>query len=77
MLPALLIVPALCLAADPAPADNTVCPTCPMKVTDKSPTATVKGRKYRVCCSTCGKDLEKNPDKYLDAGGRPKNAKAK
>jgi hypothetical protein len=74
---AFLIVPALMMVADPAPASNTQCPTCPMKVSDKSPTVAVRGRLYRVCCMDCGKDLQKNPDKYLGTDGTPKNAKGK
>lgn len=76
MIPGLLL-PALLLLADPVPATNSQCPTCPMKVTAKSPTVAVKGRLYRVCCMDCGRDLQKNPDKYLEADGRPKNTKGK
>ncbi len=74
-----LLVPVLMLAADPAPAPatNSQCPTCPMKVSDKSPAVAVRGRLYRVCCMDCGKDLQKNADKYLEKDGSPKNAKAK
>ncbi len=72
-----LLVPVLVLAADPAPATNGLCPTCPMKVSGKSPTVVVKGRLYRVCCMDCGQDLQKNPDKYLEKDGTPKNAKPK
>lgn len=74
---AALILPSIVLASTPTPATNTQCPTCPMKVSDKSPSVTVRGRLYRVCCKDCGKDLEKNPDKYLNQDGSPKNAKAK
>lgn len=77
MLLANLLVPVLMLAADPAPAVNSQCPTCPMKVSGKSPAVAVKGRLYRVCCKDCGQDLQKNPDKYLEKDGTPKNAKAK
>lgn len=76
MLPALLL-PALLLTAAPKPAVNTQCPTCPMKVGEKSPAVEVRGRLYRVCCMDCGRDLQRHPDKYLEADGRPKNAKGK
>jgi hypothetical protein len=72
-----LFVAALVLAAPSTPASNAQCPTCPMKVTEKSPAVDVRGRLYRVCCMDCGKDLQKNADKYLEKDGRPKNAKAK
>ena len=75
MLKALWFAPALLLAADPAPATNTQCPTCPMKVSGKSPTVAVRGRLYRVCCMDCGRDLQKNPDQYLGKDGTPKNAR--
>ena len=77
MLISALLLPALVLSADPVAATNTQCPTCPMKVTGKSPTVAVRGRLYRVCCMDCGKDLQKNPDKYLEKDGTPKNAKGR
>jgi YHS domain-containing protein len=45
------------------------------KVGEKSPVATVRGRAYRICCPPCGQRMEKNPDKYLEPDGTPKNAK--
>ena len=77
MLTSSLLLSAIVLAGDPTPASNTQCPTCPMKVSDKSPAVAVRGRSYRVCCMDCGKDLQKNPDKYLEKDGTPKNAKGK
>lgn len=68
---AVLVAP----AGKAKPATNTVCPTCPMKVNEKSPVATVRGQDYRTCCKTCSADLEKNPDKFLNKDGTPKNAK--
>jgi YHS domain-containing protein len=65
-------------AQEPPPvpqADNDICPVMGQKVGEKSPTATVRGRAYRICCAPCAQKLEKSPDKYLDADGAPKNAK--
>ncbi|MDR1840772.1 MAG: hypothetical protein LBQ86_02490 [Holophagales bacterium] len=61
----------------PKPAENTICPVMGQKVSEKSPTVAVNGREYRVCCAPCGPKLEKNPDKYLNPDGTPKNAKKK
>lgn len=78
MLPSLLTTLALVAApAPPKPATNSLCPTCPMKVSDKDPQVVVRGRAYRVCCKTCGGDLEKAPDKYLEKDGTPRNAAKK
>jgi YHS domain-containing protein len=66
-------------APKPAPevqaADNAVCPVMGQKVDEKSPVATVRGKAYRICCAPCGQKMEKNPDKYLEPDGTPKNAK--
>ena len=59
----------------PAPAENTTCPVMGQKVNEKSRTAVVKGRTYRICCIPCGPKLEKDPDKYLNPDGTPKNQK--
>ncbi len=72
-----LLVAVLMLAADPAPATHGLCPTCPMRVSERSPTVAVRGRPYRVCCVDRGKDMQTNPDKYLEKDGTPKNAKPK
>jgi len=57
------------------PARNTTCPGCGSAVTEKSPTATVGDQSYRFCCTHCGAMVQKNPDKYLEKDGTPKNAK--
>lgn len=62
-------------AAKPLPANNTVCPVLGGKVTEKSKTVPVRGREYRICCAGCDTTLLKNPDKYLEKDGTPKNAK--
>lgn len=62
-------------AAKPIPATNTACPVLGGKVTEKSKTVVVRGREYRLCCAGCDTQLLKNPDKYLDKDGVPKNAK--
>ena len=62
-------------AAKPAPATNTACPVLGGKVTDKSKTVAVRGREYRLCCAGCDAKLLKDPDKYLEKDGTPKNAK--
>jgi len=54
---------------------NTICPVMGNAVTPgKSPIVKVRGRQYYVCCAGCAPKLEKDPDKYLDKDGRPKNA---
>lgn len=62
-------------AAKPAPAINTACPVLGGKVTDKSKTVAIRGREYRLCCAGCDTKLLKDPDKYLEKDGTPKNAK--
>ena len=77
MLPILLIVAAV-VAPAPAvkPATNTKCPVMGDKVDPrKSPKVVVKGQEYYICCSGCKGTLEKDPGKYLNKDGTPKNAK--
>ncbi len=62
-------------AAKPLPATNTTCPVLGGKVTASSKTVVVRGREYRLCCAGCDATLLKNPDKYLEKDGTPKNAK--
>jgi YHS domain-containing protein len=62
-------------AAKPIPATNTTCPVLGGKVTEKSKLVTVRGREYRICCPGCDTTLLKDPDKYLQKDGTPKNAK--
>ena len=45
------------------------------KVTEKSKTVVVKDREYRLCCAGCDTKLLKDPAKYLEKDGTPKNAK--
>ena len=61
--------------AKPAPATNTACPVLGGKVTEKSKTVVVRGHEYRICCGGCDTKLLKDPDKYLEKDGTPKNAK--
>jgi YHS domain-containing protein len=62
-------------ATKPVPATNTLCPVLGGKVTEKSKTVVVRGHEYRLCCAGCDTQLLKNPDKYLEKDGTPKNAK--
>ena len=62
-------------AAKPVAATNTACPVLGGKVTATSKTVAVRGREYRVCCAGCDAKLLKDPDKYLEKDGTPKNAK--
>ena len=57
------------------PSHNRTCPGCGGAVTAKSPLAAVRGQSYRFCCPDCGTMVQKNPDKYLEKDGTPKNAK--
>lgn len=61
--------------AKPTPATNTACPVLGGKVTEKSKTVAVRGREYRICCAGCDAKLLKDPDKFLEKDGTPKNAK--
>jgi len=62
-------------AAKPAPATNAICPVLGGKVTESSKTVVVRGREYRLCCAGCDANLLKDPGKYLEKNGTPKNAK--
>lgn len=54
---------------------NTICPVLGHAVTPgKSPTVTVRGRSYYLCCAGCDAKLAANPDQYLNKDGSPKNA---
>ena len=35
----------------------------------------VRDREYRICCAGCDTKMLKDPDKYLQKDGTPKNAK--
>ena len=67
----------LVILAAPAakPATNTLCPVLGGKVSEKSKTVVVRGQTYRICCGGCDTQLLKDPDKYLQKDGTPKNAK--
>lgn len=72
----LLLVAALAAsqpAATPKPAVNTKCPVLGWPTDAKSATTVVRGQTYRVCCMGCPEELAKNPDKYLNKDGVPKN----
>ena len=62
-------------AAKPVAATNTKCPVLGGKVTEKSKTVVVGDHEYRICCSGCDSTLLKNPDKYLEKDGTPKNVR--
>ena len=62
-------------AAKPVPATNTLCPVLGGTVTASSKAVVVRGREYRRCCAGCDADLLKDPDKYLEKDGTPKNVK--
>ncbi len=71
---------ALTILATPAakPPTNTVCPVLGGKVTPgKSPKVAVRGQEYYLCCPGCDAKLLKDPDKYLEKNGTPKNAAKK
>jgi len=61
-------------APPPRAAANEICPVMGRTVGEKSPVATARGRAYRICCAPCGAKLEKDPDRYLEPDGTPKNA---
>ena len=73
MLPVLFA--ALLATAPVVPATNTKCPVQGDKVDAKSPKVVVNGREYRICCKGCDAKMLKDPDKYLNKDGTPKNAK--
>jgi hypothetical protein len=56
-------------------ATNTTCPVLGGKVTAASKTVVVRDREYRLCCAGCDAQLVKDPGKYLEKDGTPKNAK--
>jgi len=62
-------------AAKPVPSINTLCPVLGGKVTATSKTVVVRGREYRLCCAGCDANLLKDPDKYLEKDGTPRNVK--
>ena len=72
----MLITAALVAAPQtaPKPPSNTTCPVMGEKVDAKSPKAVVNGQEYFICCKNCKAKLEKDPGKYLNADGTPKNA---
>jgi len=76
-----MLAPLLSLAllaaptAKPAAATNKACPVLGGKVTEKSKTVVVRDREYRICCAGCDTKLMKDPDKYLEKDGTPRNAK--
>ena len=75
-----LVFSALAVLASPTMGGptNTICPVLGNAVTpDKSPIVKVKGHEYYICCADCTSKLEKNPEKYLEKDGTPKNAKGK
>lgn len=67
----------LAIAATPQarPATNAKCPVLGGKVTEKSKTVVVRGQTYRLCCGGCDAQLLKDPDKFLEKDGTPKNAR--
>lgn len=71
----LLLTLAMTASPQAKPATNTKCPVLGGKVTEKSKTVAVRGQEYRLCCAGCDTTLLKNPDKYLEKDGTPKNAK--
>lgn len=71
----LLLTLAMTASPQAKPATNTKCPVLGGKVTEKSKTVVVRGQEYRLCCAGCDTTLLKNPDKYLEKDGTPKNAK--
>ena len=71
----LLFVLALTASPDAKPATNAVCPVQGLKVTEKSKIVVVRGQEYRICCpGDCDTKLAKDPDKYLEKDGTPRNA---
>ena len=74
-----MLAPLLALAVlatpAPKPATNTICPVLGGKVSEKSKTVVVRDREYRICCAGCDTKLEKEPGKYLEKDGTPRNAK--
>jgi YHS domain-containing protein len=77
MLALFLLQPAALVAAPQVkPATNTKCPVAGEAVDPKtSPKVVVRGQEYYLCCKGCAAKLQKDPDKYLEKDGTPKNAK--
>jgi YHS domain-containing protein len=71
----LLLTLAMTASPQAKPATNAKCPVLGGKVTEKSKTVAVRGQEYRLCCAGCDTTLLKNPDKYLEKDGTPRNAK--
>jgi YHS domain-containing protein len=71
----LLLTLSMTASPQAKPATNTKCPVLGGKVTEKSKTVAVRGQEYRLCCGGCDTTLLKNPDKYLEKDGTPRNAK--
>ncbi|BDU73158.1 hypothetical protein [Mesoterricola silvestris] len=75
MLTATLIT--LTMLASPSPSKpptNGRCPVLGNPVSERNQSTTVRDHSYRVCCDECRTDLEKNPEKFLNQDGSPKNA---
>lgn len=70
----LLLTLAVTAAPQAKPAANAKCPVLGGKVSEKSKTVAVRGQEYRICCAGCDTKLLKDPDKYLEKDGTPKNA---
>ncbi|MBP1627107.1 MAG: hypothetical protein H6Q00_1582 [Holophagaceae bacterium] len=70
-----LITTALVATPNVKPATNTVCPVGGDKVNAKSQKVVVRGHEYYICCPDCAGPLTKNPEKFLEKDGTPKNAK--
>ena len=71
----LLLTLAMTATPQAKPATNTKCPVLGGKVSEKSKTVVVRGQEYRLCCGGCDAQLLKDPDKYLEKDGTPKNAR--
>ena len=70
----LLLAVAIAATPQAKSATNTKCPVLGGKVDAKSKTVVVRGQEYRLCCGGCDTKLAKDPDKYLEKDGTPKNA---
>jgi len=70
----LLLTLAMTASPQVKTATNTKCPVLGGKVSEKSKTVVVRGQEYRLCCGGCDTTLLKNPDKYLEKDGSPRNA---
>lgn len=70
---ALLLAATLTVAPVPKPATNAKCPVLGWPTHAKSPKVIVRGQEYYTCCMGCPEALTKDPDKYLNKDGTPKN----